>query len=74
MTLGVLPCRDITAAQFDRMRRDDHSALKEKHASAVHCRYEVAGVNPMTATEGEKASLRMRQIHEARKAGMRFPA
>jgi hypothetical protein len=36
--------------------------------------YEVAGLNPKTATEAEKASLRLRLIDEARKGGMRFPA
>jgi hypothetical protein len=65
---------DITATQFNRMRRDDSGALQEKHADAIHRMYEAAGVNPKTATEGEKASLRMRLMNEARKAGMRFPA
>ncbi len=65
---------DVTAAQFHRMRTDDSSALQEKHADAIHRMYEAAGVNPNTATEGEKASLRMRLMNEARKGGMRFPA
>ena len=65
---------DITAAQFHRMRRDDHGALQERHSDAIHRMYEAAGVNLKTATEGEKASLRMRLMDEARKGGMRFPA
>ena len=64
----------ITAAQFHRMRADDTGALQEKHADALHRMYEAAGVNPNTATEREKASLRMRLMDEARKGGMRFPA
>src|SRR5215467_12692523 len=65
---------DITAAQFHRMRRDDHGALQEKHSDAIHRMYEAAGVNLKTASEGEKASLRTRLMDEARKGGMRFPA
>jgi hypothetical protein len=65
---------DITAAQFHRMRRNDDRALQEKHADAIHRMYEAGGVNLKTATEGEKASLRMRLMDEARKGGMRFPA
>jgi hypothetical protein len=65
---------DITTAQFHRMQGDDYGALQERHADAIHRMYEAAGVNPMTATEGEKASLRMRLMDEARKGGMRFPA
>ena len=65
---------DITADQFHRMLRDDYDALQEKHAKAVYRTYEATGVDLMTATEGEKASLRMRLIDEARKGGMRFPA
>ena len=65
---------DITAAQFYRMRRDDNGALQEKHVDAIHRMYEAAGVNLKTATEAEKASLRMRLKGEARKGGMRFPA
>jgi hypothetical protein len=65
---------DITATQFHRMRRDDSRALQEKHADAIHRLYEAGGVNLRTASEGEKASLRMRLMDEARKGGMRFPA
>ncbi len=65
---------DITAAQFHRMRSDDNGALQEKHADAIHRMYEAAGVNLKTASEGEKASQRMRLMNEARKGGMRFPA
>lgn len=65
---------DITAAQFQRMRRDDSDALQEKHAEAIHRMYEAAGVNLKTATESEKASLWTRLMSEARKGGMRFPA
>ena len=65
---------DITATQFHRMRRDDNGALQEKHANAIHRMYEAAGVNLQTATEAEKASLRLRLMDEARKGGMRFPA
>ena len=65
---------DITAAQFHYMQREDCGALQEKHADAIHRMYEAAGMNPQTATEGEKASLRLRLIDEARRGGMRFPA
>jgi hypothetical protein len=65
---------NITAAQFHRMLRDDYATLQEKHADAIHRMYEAAGVNPKTATEAEKTSLRLRLMDEARKAGMRFPA
>jgi hypothetical protein len=51
-----------------------YGALQEKHADAIHRMYEAAGVNLKTATEAEKASLRMRLIGEARKGDMRFPA
>jgi hypothetical protein len=64
---------EITAAQFHRMRSDDGGALREKHAEAIDRMYEVAGVDPRTATESEKAALRMRLMDEARKGGMRFP-
>lgn len=64
---------DITAAQFHYMRRQDYAALQERHADAIHRMYEAAGVNLKTATESEKAALRMRLIDEARKGGMRFP-
>jgi pyrroloquinoline quinone (PQQ) biosynthesis protein C len=65
---------DVSAAQFHRIWRDDCGALQEKHADVVHRMYEAAGINLKTATENEKASLRMRLIDEARKGGMRFPA
>jgi hypothetical protein len=65
---------DVTAAQFHRMRTDDSGTLQEKHTDAIHRMYEAAGVNPNTASEGEKASLRLRLMNEARKGGMRFPA
>jgi hypothetical protein len=65
---------DITADQFHRMRRNDRGALQEKHADAIHRMYEVAGVNLRTATESEKAALRIRLMDEARKGGMRFPS
>ena len=65
---------NITAAQFRRMQRDDYATLQEKHADATHRMYEAAGVNLNTATEAEKATLRLRLMDEARKAGMRFPA
>jgi hypothetical protein len=64
---------DITAAQFRRMQKHDCGALQEKHADAIHRMYEAAGVNPNTATDGEKASLQVRLMDEARKGGMRFP-
>jgi hypothetical protein len=65
---------DITADQFYRMRRTDYGALQEKHADAIHRMYEVAGVNLKTATDNEKAALRIRLMDEARKGGMRFPS
>ncbi len=65
---------DITAAQFHRMQRNDCGDLQERHAAAINRLYEAAGVNLTTATEAEKASLRMRLMDEARKCGMRFPA
>jgi hypothetical protein len=65
---------DVSAAQFHQMRGDDCGTLQEKPADAVHRMYEAAGINLKTATENEKASLRMRLIDEARKGGMRFPA
>jgi hypothetical protein len=65
---------NITAAQFHRMRMDNNGALQEKHADAIHRMYEAAGVDLTTATEAEKASLRLRLMDEARKGGMRFPA
>jgi len=65
---------EITAAQFHRMRRDDTGALEEKLTDAIHRMYEAGGVDLKTATEGEKSSLRIRLMDEARKGGMRFPA
>jgi hypothetical protein len=65
---------NITAAQFHHMQRDDYGALEERHADAIHRMYEAAGVNPKTAAEAEKASLRLRLMDEARKGGMRLPA
>ena len=65
---------DITTAQFHDMRKADNGSLQEKHSDALHRLYEAAGVNLNTASEDEKASLRMRLIDEARKGGMRFPA
>jgi hypothetical protein len=65
---------NITDDQFRRMQRDDGGALQEKHVDAIDRMYEVAGPNLKTATEAEKASLRLRLMDEARKGGMRFPA
>jgi hypothetical protein len=65
---------NITDEQFRRMQKDDGGELEEKHAEAIDRMYEVAGLNLKTATEAEKASLRLRLIDEARKRGMRFPA
>ena len=65
---------NITSNQFHDMRKDDDGAMQEKHAEAIHRMYEVAGLNLKTATEAEKASLRLRLVAEARKSGMRFPA
>ena len=65
---------NITKDQFQRMLRDDGGSLQEKHADAIDRMYEVAGLNLKTATEAERASLRLRLIDEARKGGMRFPA
>ncbi|HKD30129.1 MAG TPA: hypothetical protein VKC66_29965 [Xanthobacteraceae bacterium] len=65
---------DITAPHFHRMRGDDCGALQQKHSDAIDRMYEAAGLNLKTATEGEKASLRLRLMDEARKGGMRFPA
>jgi hypothetical protein len=64
---------NITNDQFRRMQSDG-GALQERHADAIHRMYEVAGLNLKTATEAEKAALRLRLIDEARKGGMRFPA
>jgi hypothetical protein len=65
---------NITDDQFRRMQKDDGGALQEKHADAINRMYGAAGLNLKTATEAEKASLRLRLIDEARKGGMRFPA
>jgi hypothetical protein len=65
---------NITPDQFLDMRKDDGGAMQEKYADAIHRMYEVAGLNLKTATEAEKASLRLRLVAEARKGGMRFPA
>ena len=65
---------NITDDQFRRMQKDDGGALQAKHADAIARMYKVAGPNLKTATEAEKASLRLRLINEARKGGMRFPA
>jgi hypothetical protein len=65
---------NITDNQFRRMKRDDGSALQEKHADAIDRMYEAAGLNLKTATEADKESLRLRLMAEARKGGMRFPA
>jgi len=65
---------NVTAAQLHQMQRDDYGALQEKHADAIYRMYEAAGVNMRTATEAEKALLRLRLMDEARKGGMRFPA
>jgi hypothetical protein len=63
---------NITAAQLHRMRTD--GTLQAMHVDAIRRVYEAAGLNLKTATEAEKASLRLRLIDEARKGGMRFPA
>jgi hypothetical protein len=65
---------NITDDQFRSMRRDNGGALEENHASAIDRMYEVAGLNLKTATEAEKARLRLLLIDKARKGGMRFPA
>jgi hypothetical protein len=65
---------NITDDQFRRMQRNDGAALHERHADAIDRMYEVAGLNLKTATEAEKASLRLHLIDKARKGGMRFPA
>jgi hypothetical protein len=65
---------DVTDDQFRRMRMDDSGSLQEKHADAIDRMYAVAGLNLKTATEAEKALLRLHLIAEARKGGMRFPA
>jgi hypothetical protein len=65
---------NISPNQFHHMRKDDDGAMQEKHADAIDRMYEVAGLNLNTATEAEKASLRLRLVAEARKGGMRFPA
>jgi hypothetical protein len=65
---------NITDDQFRRMQKDSGGALQEKHAHAIGRMYQVAGLNLKTATEADKASLRLRLMAEARKGGMRFPA
>jgi hypothetical protein len=65
---------NITPDQFHDIRRDDAGPMQEKHANAIDRMYEVAGLNPKTTTEAEKASLRLRLMAEAKKGGMRFPA
>jgi hypothetical protein len=50
---------NITPDQFHDMRKDDDGAMQEKHANAIHRMYEVAGLNLKTATEAEKALLRL---------------
>jgi hypothetical protein len=51
---------NITDDQFRRMEKDDGGALQKKHADAIDRMYEAAGLNLKTATEAEKASLRLR--------------
>jgi hypothetical protein len=51
---------NITPDEFHEMRKDNDGAMQEKHADAIHRMYEVAGLNLKTATEAEKASLRLR--------------
>jgi hypothetical protein len=65
---------NVTVDQFRRMQRDDGGALQEKHADAIDRMYEVAGLSLKTATEAQKAWLRLHLIADARKGGMRFPA
>jgi Tfp pilus assembly protein PilF len=52
----------------------DNGTMQEKHADAIDRMYAVAGLSLTTATEAEKASLRLRLMAEAKKGGMRFPA
>jgi hypothetical protein len=65
---------DVTASQIHQMRNEDRDGLQQKHADAIDRMYEAAGLNLKTATAGEKASLRLRLMDEARKGGMRLPA
>ena len=65
---------NVTDDQFRRMQRDDGGAVQQRHANAIDRMYEVAGLNLKTATEAEKARLRLLLIDKARKGGMRFPA
>jgi hypothetical protein len=65
---------DVTEDQFRRMQRDDGGAVQQRHADAIDHMYEMAGLNLKTATEAEKARLRLLLIDKARKGGMRFPA
>jgi hypothetical protein len=57
---------NVTPDQFHPMRKDDDGGMQEKHDDALHRMYEVAGLNLETATEAEKASLRLRLVAEAR--------
>ncbi len=65
---------NMTPDRLLDVRKDNDGSMHEKHANAIDRMYEVAGLNVKTATEAEKASLRLRLIAEARKGGMRFPA
>jgi hypothetical protein len=65
---------NMTPDRFLGVRKDDDGTMQEKHANAIDRMYEVAGLNVKTATEAEKASLRLRLIADARKGGMRFPS
>jgi hypothetical protein len=65
---------NVTDGQFRHMQRDDDGAVRQRHADAIDRMYEVAGLNLKTATEAEKARLRLLLIDKARKGGMRFPA
>jgi hypothetical protein len=60
---------NITPDQFHDMRKGDDGAMQEKHADAIDRMYEVAELNLKTATEAEKAALRLRLLDEARKGG-----
>jgi hypothetical protein len=55
-------------------QRMETSSRAPSAVDAVDRMYEAAGLNLKTASEAEKASLRLRLIDEARKGGMRFPA
>jgi hypothetical protein len=62
-----ITARNITPDQFHDRRKDDGGALQEKHADAIHRMYEIAGLNLKTASEAEKASLRLRQSGQRNK-------